>query len=61
MNIPTLWQVQVDDTIYSAELNEVIEWINEGAVLPDHKVRRGNLRWLPADKVPELFPYLTVL
>jgi hypothetical protein len=52
-----MWQVQVDDTVYNAELTEVIEWINEGAVLPDHKVRRGDLRWLRADKVPELFPH----
>ena len=54
MNSPALWQVQVDDQIYQAELNEIIEWIDEGAVLPKHKIRRGNLRWLPAVKVPEL-------
>lgn len=57
MEIQTLWEVEVEGRVYCGELPEIIDWINEGAVLPRHKVRRGNLRWLPAKMVPELSPY----
>jgi hypothetical protein len=32
----------------------LIEWIADGSVLPADKVRRGNLRWIEAAKVPIL-------
>jgi hypothetical protein len=57
MEAQTLWEVEVEGRVYCGELTEIIDWINEGAVLPRHKVRRGNLRWLPAKLVPELSPY----
>ena len=49
-----LWQIEVQDRVYEATLDEVIEWIKEGAVLPEDRIRRGNLRWLSAGRVPEL-------
>ena len=57
METQNLWEVEVDGRVYCGELSEIIDWINEGAVLARHKVRRGNLRWLPAKLVPELSPY----
>src|SRR5262245_18932032 len=55
MSSHEIWQVEVDSRIYDATIEEVIEWIQEGAILPDDKVRRGSLRWLPAQRVPELY------
>jgi hypothetical protein len=50
-----VWQVEVDNRVYTATIEEVIEWIQEGSVQPGDKVRRGSLRWLPAERVPELY------
>src|ERR1044071_5097939 len=49
-----VWHVQVDDRVYQAETDELAEWIKEGSVLPEDKVRRGDLRWLPAGRIPQL-------
>jgi hypothetical protein len=57
MNPHEVWQVEVQDRIYEAEIEEVIEWIKEGAVSPDDKIRKGNLRWLAAGRVPEFYKY----
>ena len=57
MNSPDVWQIEVNERIYDASFEEVIEWINEGAILPEDKIRRGNLRWIGAGKVPELYEY----
>ncbi|HYJ92003.1 MAG TPA: hypothetical protein VEV84_11885 [Pyrinomonadaceae bacterium] len=54
MNSHELWQVEADGRIYEAQIEEVIEWIHEGSVLPHDKVRRGSLRWVPARSVPQL-------
>ncbi|MGH9948152.1 MAG: hypothetical protein ACRD6X_13275 [Pyrinomonadaceae bacterium] len=51
------WQVDVGGTIYEASFNELGQWIDEGALLPEDKVRKGNLRWIEARKVPGLFPF----
>ena len=51
------WQVETQGQIYEAEFEELLQWIAEGAVLPTDRVRRGNLRWLPAEKVPELYNF----
>lgn len=48
------WEVETQGQIYIADLEELKQWISEGAVLPTDKVKRGNLRWLTAEKVPEL-------
>lgn len=54
MNSQEIWQIEVQDRVYEATLDEVIEWIKEGAVQPEDRIRRGNLRWLSAGRVPEL-------
>lgn len=57
-NSPTLWQVETQGQIYEADFEELKQWISEGAVLPLDKVKRGDLRWLPVEKVPELNVFL---
>lgn len=54
MNPNEIWQVDVNGTIYETSLDELKQWIAEGAVLRQDKIRRGNLRWLEAGKVPFL-------
>ncbi|MGI9035293.1 MAG: hypothetical protein ACR2GD_04555, partial [Pyrinomonadaceae bacterium] len=49
-----IWQVEVGGQIYEANLEELAQWIAEGALQPQDKVRRGNLRWLEANKIPAL-------
>lgn len=52
-----IWQVEVNKQIYEANTEELCQWIIEGALLPADKVRRGNLRWLEANKVPVLYGF----
>jgi hypothetical protein len=48
------WQVEAQGITYEADFEELKQWISEGAVLPSDRVRRGGLRWLTVDRVPEL-------
>lgn len=52
-----VWQADVLGQIYETNFAEMAQWIAEGALMPDDKVRRGNLRWLEAGKVPALVPF----
>lgn len=51
------WQAEVLGQIYDTNFSEMTEWIAEGALMRTDKVRRGNLRWLEAGKVPSLLPF----
>ncbi|MBK9165500.1 MAG: hypothetical protein IPM21_16635 [Acidobacteria bacterium] len=51
------WQVEVGGAVYEAQFAELPDWISEGSLQPDDKVRRGNLRWIEARKVPQLVPF----
>lgn len=51
------WQVEVGGTVYEAQFAELPDWISEGSLQPEDKVRRGNLRWIEARKVPQLVPF----
>jgi hypothetical protein len=57
MNPNEIWQVEVNGQIYETNLAEMTQWIAEGSLLPQDKVRRGNLRWLDAIKVPALYGF----
>ncbi|HLM00509.1 MAG TPA: hypothetical protein VK400_05605, partial [Pyrinomonadaceae bacterium] len=57
MNPNEIWQVDVNGQIYETNLTEMAQWIAEGSLLPQDKVRRGNLRWLDAIKVPALYGF----
>jgi hypothetical protein len=49
-----IWQTEVNGEVYEANFEELTQWITEGSLLPQDKVRRGNLRWIEAQKVPLL-------
>ena len=52
-----VWQVEVGGQVYEAAFAELGDWIGEGSLLPQDKVRRGNLRWIEARRVPMLVPF----
>lgn len=52
-----VWQVDAGGEIYETEFEALKQWIAEGSLLPQDKVRRGNLRWIEAQKVPALRAY----
>lgn len=52
-----IWQVEAAGQVYEAPFSELPEWINEGSLQPGDKVRKGNLRWIEARKVPALVPF----
>ncbi len=49
-----MWQIEVGGQVYEASFVEMTEWIAEGSLQPEDKVRKGNLRWIEARKVPTL-------
>ena len=49
-----MWQVDVSGQIYEAAFSELADWIAEDSLLPQDKVRKGNLRWIEARRVPAL-------
>lgn len=56
-NLQERWEVEAGGQIYAAAFGELPEWIGEGSLLPGDKVRKGNLRWIEASKVPYLIPF----
>src|SRR5258708_207942 len=52
-----IWQVEVAGQVYEADFAELASWVAEGALQPDDRVRRGNLRWIEAKRVPTLVPH----
>lgn len=56
-----MWQAEVNGQIYDAAFSELAAWVGENALLPNDKVRRGNLRWLEAGKVPALMPFFNAV
>lgn len=53
-NPDEIWQVEVGGQIYEAPFGVLGDWIGEGSLLSQDKVRKGNLRWIEARKVPNL-------
>ncbi len=52
-----VWQVEVGGRVYEAPFGDLPVWIEEGSLLPEDKVRKGNLRWIEARRVPSLVPF----
>jgi hypothetical protein len=52
-----IWEVEVGGEIYPAPFDELASWIDGGSLQPEDKVRKGNLRWIEARKVPALVPF----
>lgn len=57
INEQEVWQVDVNGQIYETSFEALTQWINEGSLLPNDKVRRGNLRWLEAGKISLLYGF----
>src|SRR4051794_11189380 len=55
--LSSIWSVEVSGQLYEASVDELAQWVSEGALLSSDKVRRGNLRWIEAGKVPQLMPH----
>jgi len=49
-----IWKIEVEDKVYSVEFAEIASWISEGILLEETMVKRGELRWLEAGRVPLL-------
>lgn len=56
-DVQEVWQVEVNGKIYEAPFEEMAQWVGDGSLLRQDKVRRGNLRWIEAQKVPALVPF----
>jgi hypothetical protein len=56
-NSQEIWQIDAGGQIYEARFEELAEWIEEGSLLRQDKVRRGSLRWIEAHKVPGLIKF----
>jgi hypothetical protein len=52
-----VWQIDVGGQIYEANFEVVANWIFEGSLLPQDLVKRGDLRWIEARKVPVLHQF----
>ncbi|CAN5555046.1 hypothetical protein BH10ACI3_BH10ACI3_00530 [soil metagenome] len=48
------WQVDAQGRVWDTDFGEITKWIDEGVLLRQDKVRKGNLRWIEAAKVPSL-------
>lgn len=48
------WHVDSGGVEYETTFAELTNWIEEGSVLRIDRVRKGNLRWIEAGKVPSL-------
>lgn len=51
------WHVDVNGEVYETNFQGLVNWIDEGSLLRVDKVRRGNLRWLEAGKIPLLYGF----
>jgi hypothetical protein len=51
------WHVDVSGEVFETNFQGLVDWISEGSLLRMDKVRRGNLRWLEAGKIPLLYGF----
>ncbi|MBX3282288.1 MAG: hypothetical protein KF756_07405 [Acidobacteria bacterium] len=49
-----IWQVEANNEVYQGSFADLSKWIEEGSLLRADKVRKGNLRWIEASRVPSL-------
>jgi hypothetical protein len=55
-NTVETWQVMTGGELFEADLESLKQWVADGGVQPTDKVRKGNLRWIEASRVPALRP-----
>jgi hypothetical protein len=49
-----VWQVEIDGKVYETDLDGLKRWVGEGRVLPSDRVKKGDLNWIAAQRVPSL-------
>lgn len=49
-----IWQLMTQGEVYQADLLTLKQWVGEGIVQPTDKVRKGNLKWIEAQRAPML-------
>jgi hypothetical protein len=52
-----VWQAEIDEKVHNLSFDELAALISSGMLLRQDKVRRGDLRWLEAGRVPALDAY----
>lgn len=59
IEVPTqeIWQVEANGGVFDATLDDIAGWIGDGSLLKIDRVRKGNLRWIEAGKVPALIKF----
>src|SRR5437762_10666853 len=50
-------QVETGGRVLDTDLNEMTAWIADGSLLRIDRVRKSNLRWIEAGKVPQLVEF----
>lgn len=48
------WQVEANGQVFETSFDEMTQWIAEGSLLRIDRVKKGDLRWIEAGKVPAL-------
>ncbi|HEX7956714.1 MAG TPA: hypothetical protein VF508_07225, partial [Pyrinomonadaceae bacterium] len=48
------WQVSTPDGVFQADLQTLKQWVAEGLVMPDDRVRKGSFNWIEAGRAPSL-------
>jgi len=49
-----IWEVEANGEVFQAGFDELSSWIADGSLLRMDRIRKGNLRWIEAGKVPSL-------
>ncbi len=52
--IQEVWHVDANGQVFETNFGEMTSWIGDGSLLRQDMVRKGNLRWIEAGKVPSL-------
>jgi hypothetical protein len=53
------WQVEFGGEVRDVSFQEMTAWISEGSLLRIDRVRKGDLRWIEAGKVPSLTEFFS--
>ena len=54
-----IWQVFAGGRFFKVDFVELTNWIAQNSLLPSDLVRKGNLRWIEAGKIPALQKYFS--
>lgn len=55
--VQDIWQVEANGSTFDGTIEDLAAWISDGSVLRIDRVRKGNLRWIEAGKVPALLEF----